>query len=195
MRKTHLKNAIFLSGFWLLFSNPAIAGDITDASFHIRQERQNANGVLVSRPNRMDEYIQNFLNHNNIRELADYSHWTTENLSYQSETTDSWATPKEMIERKKGDCEDFAFLNSAVLRVLGYQPHILALTYGPHQAHAICAFKFQDRYLWFDNKKLVETRTATLKDLAAELLTTTGSHQLLELDPSTQKWQLVRERS
>jgi predicted transglutaminase-like cysteine proteinase len=159
--------------------------------FHIRQETSSANGVLVSRPQPDDRMILDLFDTNRIHSVEDYAQWLQQNIKYQSDARgDAWLSPQQTLAQKSGDCEDFAFLNSAAIRVLGYEPHFLALV-ARHGSHAVCVFKKNDRYVWLDNAKVRKTETSSLTELARQLIANYHYSQVLELDLKTHQWQTV----
>lgn len=163
-------------------------------AYQIRHQRLSSDGILVSRPHPLDTFIMDFLRKNNIHNLNNYCHWLNENLVYQQEKSDAWTMPQDTINKMGGDCKDFAFLNLAVLRVLGYKPHILALV-GANYGHAVCVFQENGYYFWFDNQRLVKTQQRSLDELADHLLRTTKATRLAELDPETRQWQIINKNS
>ena len=69
-----------------------------------------------------------------------------QNIDYQWETEDDWATPLETFCRGAGDCEDYAIAKYATLTLLGVPPSSLRLVYvkakrgGLNQAHMVLAW-------------------------------------------------------
>lgn len=125
--------------------------------------------------------IRIFLKSHHIHSLEDYAQWLTRNLRYQRDGHGSqWLRPEETLRNGFGDCKDLAFLNQAVLRALGYQPHVLAFVrqgYG----HAFCIFKINDAYAIFDNTQLITTKTSSLKDIVQYVYTHENAKVFLEL--------------
>jgi len=85
--------------------------------------------------------------------------WFAKEFSYQWQMYPDCKTPSEMVSAKKGDCDDFAFLASALLRRMKIPNEILILKFkGLKMAHAVCAFKKEDgAYSFISNKKLFHT--------------------------------------
>lgn len=176
--------------------------DINRDGFVIRKEKYTVAGVLVSRPSEIDTTMFDMLNANNIRSLEDYSGWLRENVGYKrDEYGDNWAFPEETLDRKYGDCEDFAFFNASVLRVLGYHPTVLAL--GTFRilggtiitSHAICVFKKGDYYLWFDNEKLKKTEASSMEEFARHIFTSYDYSSISELMFDGREWATLFTRS
>jgi hypothetical protein len=147
--------------------------NIRTGDFIIEQEKLKIGEVLVSRPIQIDIIISDILKANGIRSIDDYAKWLQENIRYERDKGgDIWALPEETLERKYGDCEDYAFLNAAVLHVLGYHPKVLSVWCArilmgrliPN--HAICVFEKDGRYLYFDNEKLKVTDASSMEEFA-----------------------------
>ena len=198
MKKNHKKIIVAilltLSVLWPTRPLWASPDSLRYLSYRIRQEQLSQNGVLVLRPHPTDAFVANFLYQNNIRNLEEYHNWLNQNLNYQTTPEKTWPSPQKTISKRGGDCKDFASLNEAVLRVLGYQPHVLAVTKNP-RAHAICAFQADGYYLWFDNQRLVKTKTTSYPEFIAQLRKDTSAVQLSELDLQTFQWQIVKSPS
>ena len=159
-----------------------------DLSFYIRQDSSRDNGVLVSRPNRTDIQIRDFILQTRIKSIEDYATWLCRNIEYRtSPQGDAWVLPEDILRRRWGDCEDFALLNSAVLRVLGYQPRFLALRRA-RRAHAICTVQKDGAFVWFDNANIQGASATTLQDFVQLLKKRYNLSQVLELNLSTMQW-------
>jgi hypothetical protein len=52
-------------------------------------------------------------------EFGAIQEWASSNITYVRDDGEYWQTPKETIERKKGDCEDFSTLLCSLLRARG----------------------------------------------------------------------------
>lgn len=160
----------------------------------IRQERVSKNGVLISRPMPIDQKIAELMIANRIRTLEEYSTWLEKTMTYDSALRQNhWPDPEQFLNKKHGDCKDFAGLNSAALRVFGFKPHIIAL-YSSENAHAICAFEYSGKYFWFDNFILKSSQAADLTALAREITGLYHYEQSFELDPVSQKSNLIYDQ-
>jgi len=146
--------------------------------------------ILVSRPKPLDLKIHNIIDLNNIRTLEDYSDWLKNNIQYQHDGLKAVKT----LSKAKGDCEDFSFLNMYVLKMLGYQPRFIAVQ-RPGKAHAICIFKHNGRYYWFDNAKLHKSNSESLQNFSQLITQRYNYKQVLELDLDTNSWQIIFQRS
>jgi len=161
----------------------------------IGQERFETSGVLVSRPVPLDEKILDLIIFNNIVSLEDYVQWLQENIKYRKEEGgDHWSTPGETLQNKYGDCEDYAFLNQAVLRVAGYQPKVLAAG-KLGRLHAICVFQEGGHYSWIDNTKLRRTQAQSIYEFAKYLFSQYDFYCLVELRFETKDWDILFKRS
>ena len=159
---------------------------------HVAQEISRQNGVLVSRPKPQHQDIVNLIVRHNIQSLEEYTQWLKTNIHYQNDgPNDIWSEPKHTLQNKTGDCEDYALLNATVIEVLGFKPHFLALVKKGHRAHAICTFKNNGRFLWFDNAKLIKTSVTSLEQLAQSISKDYGYSSLLEYDLKTKKWDVL----
>ena len=172
------------------FSQPSSAEE-TIRKLMVAQEHDHHNGVWVVRPRLIDNRVVDLIMLNKIRTLDDYAAWMAANLSYkQDQVNDHWEPPESMLKSRKGDCEDFAFLTAAVLRVLGYQPHFLALV-NNSRTHAICTFQKDGYFVWFDNAKLHRTEARSLEEFASLLTKQFNYSRTLELDLESRRWKLV----
>ncbi|NQT32889.1 MAG: hypothetical protein HQ594_04375 [Candidatus Omnitrophica bacterium] len=80
-------------------------------------------------------------------------------FSYVWEIPDSWQSPQETINKKAGDCEDFAALASAYLGSIGIPNDLIILEFKDLDiSHAVCAWKNEkNRYNFISNQTLVRT--------------------------------------
>ena len=117
--------------FTLLFSSTVGSAScvaVFTGDFVIRQETVRLGSVFVARPSEIDTQIAGFLGTHNIKTLDEYAMWLTKNIAYRADAAgDIWSSPKETLDRLYGDCEDYALLSAAVLRVLGYESKIMVL--------------------------------------------------------------------
>ena len=176
--------------------------NIHSGDFIISQETFKIGDVLVSRPAQIDIIILDTLKANEIRSPDDYVKWLRENIRYERDKGgDIWALPEETLERKYGDCEDFAFLNAVVLHVLGYHPKVLSVDCArilmgrliPN--HAICIFEKDGRYLYFDNEKLKLTDASSMEEFAKCIFTNYNCSSISELTFKNKKWETLFTKS
>lgn len=164
-------------------------------SLHVAQENSSSDGVLIARPKPLDKKIVDIIDLYQINSLEDYSQWLGQNIKYNSDkTTDTWSVPLETLDKKQGDCEDFAFLTMEFIRVVGFKPHFLALV-RKKKAHAICTFKHNGYYAWFDNEKLKTTQTTSLDEFAKHIADNYDYSTLMELNPQTKQWNIMYDKS
>lgn len=140
--------------------------NVSEGDIVIRQEKIEKNGIMAYQFNPLDLEILDILIKDNIQTLEDYTQWLQENIEYVGDIGDYWQSPEETLERKAGDCEDFAFLNVAFLRVLGYNPRAMGLLYINGEGHAICLFMEGDYYSYFSNMILERTQVETMEELS-----------------------------
>lgn len=151
---------------------------------NIRHQKSRQNSILVSKPVLLDTQIFNLISREDIRSIEDYSEWIQENIRYERDGSDDiWLAPEKTLAGKHGDCEDFAFLNAAVLHFLGYEPIVMAMAGGTNSSgHAICVFKKDDFYAWFENGAVKESLIASAKDFYDYLLRDYGYERIYEID-------------
>ena len=164
-------------------------------SFVIRQEKSRSQGVLVSRPNELDQKIRDFIIHQELYTIEQYAQWVKKDILYQKDSPlDTWSSPLETLRKKTGDCEDYALLHSAVLRVMGYHPHFIAVNQ-PKGAHAICFFEYNGFFFWFDNNRLLKSTEKNLEKFLTLLTSRYHSPYLLEFNFEDSNWQVLFKRS
>ncbi len=161
----------------------------------IRQEIYSVNGVTVCQSSPLDTEIVRLINKNNIRSVEDYANWLQKNIQYEKDKgKDAWAAPQVTLKRKYGDCEDYSFLNVAVLRVLGYESRVLVMK-GITGCHAICVFQKNGYYFWFDNAELKKTSIRTIADFGRYLHDEYGCNHLLALNREVKRQNSVASSS
>lgn len=79
---------------------------------------------------------------------------------------DYWQDPEELLERRQGDCEDYALLAQAVLARLGREAFVFSLYGRAGYAHTVCVFVEDGRYSVINQDRLVWYRAGSLKELA-----------------------------
>ena len=84
--------------------------------------------------------------------------------------TDHWQSPEEFLKRKAGDCEDYALLAQAILRLNGIEAYVVSLFGREGYAHTVCVFKDErGRYNLIDVDKIRYPKTTSLEALASWL--------------------------
>lgn len=148
----------------------------------ISQERCERNGILISQPTPIDEKIRDIILFNDLNRLEDYAAWLKENITYvHDEGGDNWSSAEQTLKRKKADCEDFAFLNAAVLRVCGYKPQVISVM-RICRSHALCVFKEGRTYSIMDNSRLVRTKCESMEELSRYLFSQYWCQSICALD-------------
>ena len=71
---------------------------------------------------------------------------------------DHWQKAEETLQRRTGDCEDFSILAKAVLDIWGYETKIIVVC-NPKEAHAVCAFRYKDKWYHISNWGMVKGET------------------------------------
>jgi predicted transglutaminase-like cysteine proteinase len=140
-------------------------------NFAVGQARWRVNSSVTTRPVSLGRKIADFISNHEIESLEDYAEWLRKNVKYKPDMfADSWSSPEDTLTRRRGDCEDFAFLSEEILSRLGYDPQIIAFKRrGIDDWHAICVFKKGGCYLYFDNSNLIGTPAESLEQLAGYL--------------------------
>jgi len=113
-----------------------------------------------------DPSIAEKLNIESITQLKDLLN----QIQYIPDLFDRVQTPEELLESKKGDCEDFTVLTYSILKYLGYNPGIaIAFNYDDPEAHAFTYFYCPNcnEYYIFSNKDIF---TAKSVEEAANIL-------------------------
>ena len=83
---------------------------------------------------------------------------------------DHWQSPEEFTKRKVGDCEDYALLAQAILRLNGIEAYVVSLFGQEGYAHTICVFKDErGRYNLIDVDKIRYPKAVSLQALASWL--------------------------
>lgn len=139
--------------------------NISEGGTDIGQEKIERNGIVVYQPNSLDRKILAIISKANMQILENYAYWLQENIEYVGDEGDYWQSPEETLERGAGDCEDFAFLNDAFLRLLGYNSRTMVLFNNDGSRHAICIFMDGDYYSFFSNMVLKRTQARTMEEL------------------------------
>lgn len=194
--KNTVKVCLILGMVFFAFTNvPLFALEESDMpfipNFMIGTETIRTNGVLICRPLQVDTRILNIIKANKIQSFADYVKWLKQNIEYRKDSEgDRWSRPEETIEKAFGDCEDYAFLNAAFLRVLGYKAQVLATGNGK-QYHAICVFQYNGFYVWFDNSEIKRTCVSSMMAFADYLFENYCCSSISELNFDSKSWNIL----
>lgn len=83
---------------------------------------------------------------------------------------DRWQSPDEFLQRRAGDCEDYALLAQELLRRNGIEAYVFSL-FGPEgYAHTVSVFVDEDgRYNVINGGTLRRYRANTLESVAAQI--------------------------
>lgn len=83
---------------------------------------------------------------------------------------DRWQSPEEFLQRKTGDCEDYALLAQALLQRNGIESYVFSLFGAEGYAHTVSVFVDEDgRYNVLNEGKLRRYRANSLEAVAAEI--------------------------
>ncbi len=176
---------IFLAADAHASSAPAPSN--TPLIYKIRREVRSANGVQINAPHTEDLKIVDFLSEKNIRSFEGYREWLERNFRYREDVYDDvWSPPEETLGNGYGDCEDYAFLSEAVLRVLGFEPAVAGMAGGHGEAgHALCYFKKDGAYAWFDSGVLRRTDISDKEAFLKHLLERYSFALAFDVDPKS----------
>ena len=153
----------------LLAAPGAMARTETDFSSNISVviggSKWRVGNTVINKPDSLDQKGLNILANENIKSVEDYAEWLRKNLKYRRDKkADRWSLPEETLRKGCGDCEDLAFLSEEVLSILGYKPQVVALAKnGRKEWYAICIFKRDGHYLYFDNCRFKKTSATSLE--------------------------------
>ena len=168
--------------FGYFFTICAEALSTFSGDFNVRQDVRQTGSILSARPVEEDLTVISVISRNNISSINDYSQWLNNNIAYRLDgVSDEWSASEVTLARGNGDCEDYAFLNMTVLRVLGYTPKVLAVG-GNGESHAVCVFKENGNYTIFDNAKLIRSNESTLDGLASYIFNNFKGSCISEMD-------------
>ena len=79
-----------------------------------------------------------------------------------------WQTPEEMLERRQGDCEDYALFAKAVLEQNGITAYVVSV-YWADDAHTVAVFEDSGKWGILDLATLRYVDAATMADLAKSI--------------------------
>lgn len=86
--------------------------------------------------------------------------------------TDYWQEPEEFLNRKRGDCEDYAILAKAILEQQGKEAFLLSLYGKCGYAHTVCVFVDDKGYSVINQDRVIHYKAASLETLAGLLCPT-----------------------
>ena len=117
-----------------------------------------------------------------IEELQNDPHLTPERLAakfsqFKFELRAEVQPPRKFLERRAGDCDDFATLAADVLRVRGYTPHLVEVRM-PGYLHAVCYVEETRSYLDFNRRSSFRRAVpcaGTLADIGARVARSFGT--------------------
>ncbi len=151
------------------YANRGYSGYNKNISLQSGPAKFQVSETFLTKNEAMDSKIASMIiQDNRITTPSQYQVWLCENIRYSTDAYgDEWSRPESMLERKSGDCEDFAFLTSAVLNRLGFDAKVIAYKMeDKDEWHAICAFLDGGRYYYFDNDRLKRTIASNIQELS-----------------------------
>lgn len=98
------------------------------------------------------------------------SKWLRKNIHYEADRTgdDYWQAPYETLEKKSGDCEDYAFLAQALLNEIGIQSQVVMVSYKKgteKKGHAMCVFQRDGGYEYFSGSVLSKHPASSIEQI------------------------------
>ena len=79
-----------------------------------------------------------------------------------------WQSPQELMQTRKGDCEDFAVFAYELLKRQGIQTFLLNV-YGGSFAHTVCVFKDKGKYQIIDGSDIKRVNASSLDELSKKI--------------------------
>lgn len=107
----------------------------------------------------------------NTQEIAE---WVKANITYNSDQNlhgerDYWQTPEETLVLRSGDCEDYAFLNQALLKRINIESLVLSVERSYRKiVHAICVFPRDTPTSYLNNQYLHKSNSHVLYLIKSE---------------------------
>lgn len=113
------------------------------------------------------------------------SKWLRKNIHYEADRTgdDYWQAPYETLEKKSGDCEDYAFLAQALLSEISIQSQVVMVSYKKgieKKGHAMCFFDRGAGYEYFSGSTLNKNRASAIEEIVKQKYS--SWIEVLELD-------------
>ena len=105
------------------------------------------------------EYLNIVSKLDTVEKLYDFTKWFT----FIPDKKEYWKTPVEMLNDRKGDCEDFAWWYTDILvRIIGINEARFVELYGynskkEYTGHVICIFPYQGALAVFTNNVAIRT--------------------------------------
>ena len=128
--------------------------------------------VASSEPSRPGHILQTLARaYPTPEQLANFLH---KNVVFQDDVrlfgqVDYWQDPEELLDRREGDCEDYALLAQAVLLRQGVEAFVFSLYGEEGYAHTVCVFVDKGRYNVINQDRVVRYQARSLEDLATYL--------------------------
>ncbi|MBZ0166246.1 MAG: hypothetical protein K8I00_05515, partial [Candidatus Omnitrophica bacterium] len=129
-----------------------------------------------------------------IRTFPQYVQWFESHMSYHADgQQDAWARPLDTLIRQKGDCEDLAFLNKAMLHLFGIEGRVLG-TRKDDNHHVFLVFEHNRRIYIFDNTRCIRTKARSVEDIAAFLYRKYDIDYLLEVENTPRQIRVLYDK-
>jgi len=101
-----------------------------------------------------------------VRSPEELASWLSGKFTSSMTFPDRTHTPRETLESRSGNCDDFAVLASAMLTRMGIENRVLIIKFRQlTMSHAICIWKDRDgAYSFISNRELCRTGRKTVGD-------------------------------
>ncbi|MCB9800267.1 MAG: transglutaminase-like cysteine peptidase [Candidatus Omnitrophica bacterium] len=97
-----------------------------------------------------------------------WKNFTVESDQRQFGQEEYWQSPDQMLETKRGDCEDFAMFAAEMLKKNGFSSFLINV-YGDRYAHTVAVFKENGVYHVIDGTDVKRYNAQSLDELFSKL--------------------------
>lgn len=104
-----------------------------------------------------------------IKSPEELANWLHNEFTYELKFPDYKQTLDETLKKRRGDCEDFALLSHMILNDLGIKNEVIIIKYRQMNImHAVCIFKYGNKYSFMSNREMVRTNGLSINDAITE---------------------------
>lgn len=121
-----------------------------------------------------------------------WKHYSYETDQQQFGKEEYWQSPEEFLQNKKGDCEDFALMQQALLKLNGYASFLVNV-YSLKTAHTVCVFKDQGTYGVIDGTDVKRFDAANIQDLFTAIHPFWRQGTLVTYSPDDKKGHVLKK--
>lgn len=128
--QTHriFKNIVITISLGLLIHSSDILATTLVTQENIQNAREHYGQAAAERLQEWQALVKNSANQPELKKLALVNQFF-DKIPYVLDQDDYWMTPLELIEKNKGDCEDFAIAKYFTLKAMGVNEERLRITY------------------------------------------------------------------